>query len=85
MVLCPDDINITPCPMAILSTQRKLHRGGYFHLLRSPFGAAAAKEHCPKNAPFLPDVATGVVQAQLVTAFAATAAAKRMMKIRVMR
>ena len=65
---------------------KKVASGGYFHLLQSPFSAAAAKEHCP-NAPFLPDVTTGVVQAQLVTAFTATAtaAAKRTMKIRVMR
>ena len=37
--------------------------GGYLHLLQSPFGAAAAIEHCP-NIPFWSGVAVGVAQVQ---------------------
>jgi hypothetical protein len=41
---------------------KKVASGGYFHLLRAPFGTAAAKEH-RSNAPFLSGVTAGAEQA----------------------
>jgi hypothetical protein len=41
---------------------KKVASGGYFHLLRAPFGTAAAKEH-RLNAPFLSGIAAGTEQA----------------------
>lgn len=50
VVLCPNEINITPCPMAILSTQRKLHREAIFtssnHLSVPPQQKNIVRMHC---------------------------------------
>ena len=58
---CPD--NMTPCRKAILLMRRRLHRGGYLHLLQAPFGAAAAIEHRP-NVMFQSGVVGDAAQAQ---------------------
>jgi hypothetical protein len=59
---------------------KKVAWGGYFQLLQTPFGSAAAKEHRP-NAPFQYGGIAGAAQAPYWSLFVAAA---RTMKINVM-